>query len=381
VDTKSLPKPDGSRPDLGYSLTPPSDDIETQLVQVWETVMDVRPIGVEDNFFDLGGHSLLAVQLFAEMEKAFSKKLPISILLTASTIKEQAAILENGGSDEAWSPLVPVQTEGAQPPLYCIPGRGGNPIRFNDLAKRMGAGQPIYMLQSRGLSGRTNPLSDIRKIAADFVAAIRTVQPNGPYFFLGSSSGGKVAYEMAQQLRAAGEETGLVVMIDTYGPGYPVYLSERSAVIKWTSRRVQQLQKHLGNLKVLSWKERWAYLGRYLKVSGTFLSDRTSAVKVRWDEERLEDLPDELVQVERANVQAARNYKPKPYAGKVVIFRATEQPKGIVEDLTLGWGKIQIADFSVVDVPGHHGSILVEPRVAALAEALNEQIGLVRQGD
>ena len=67
---------------------------------------------------------------------------------------------------------------------------------------------------------------------------------------------------------------------------------------------------------------------------------------------------------------AVRNYKPQPYAGKVILFRASEQPIGINPDATLGWGPVGIEDLEIHEIPGHHGSILFEPRVGKLADVL-----------
>ena len=99
-------------------------------------------------------------------------------------------------------------------------------LGYNDLARLMGPEQPFYGLQSRGLSGTEKPLTSIEDIAAAFLGEIREVRPEGPYYLVGACMGGIVAYEMAHQLRAAGHEVGLLVLLETW---LPVTTSERGS--------------------------------------------------------------------------------------------------------------------------------------------------------
>ncbi|MGK7878448.1 MAG: amino acid adenylation domain-containing protein, partial [Xenococcaceae cyanobacterium] len=80
VDRRALPVPDQTKLEPEGTFVAPRDELELQLTKIWEKVLGIQPIGVRDNFFDLGGHSLLAVRLFAQIEKAFKKNLPLSVL-------------------------------------------------------------------------------------------------------------------------------------------------------------------------------------------------------------------------------------------------------------------------------------------------------------
>ena len=71
----------------------PRNQVEEQLVAIWEELLQFRPIGVTDDFFDLGGHSLLAVRLAARIEEQFGRSLALSDLLKGSTIELLAARL------------------------------------------------------------------------------------------------------------------------------------------------------------------------------------------------------------------------------------------------------------------------------------------------
>ena len=374
VDYRALPNPEPGRPNLGKPYVAPSTEIESKLAAVWEHVLEIKPVGVEDNFFSLGGDSLLAAQLFVEIERTFHKKLPLSILYQAANVREQAKILQSEDINEEWSPLVKVRTTGSNPPLFCFPGKGGNPIRFRHLAERLGEEQPLYMLQSRGLDGKTTPYENMEAIASDFLCAMQEVQPKGPYQLIGSSFGGKVAYEIAQQLLAKGEEISMLAFVDSYGPGYPNRLPSTTGVIANTYKLIQYLGKHIDNLRVAPWKGKLAYLGHYAKDGLRRLKMIPSAAKERIKEMRQPKIPKEFAEVEKANLRAAHIYQPQPYPGTVTLYRAEQQPLGINPDPTLGWGTVGIENLVIHEVPGHHGSILFEPRVEKMAEIVSNYL-------
>jgi len=370
VDRPALPTPDPGRPDLGLSFVAPGDELETKITNVWEDLLDVKPIGIDDDFFDLGGDSLNAAQLFVEIEKVFHRKLPLSILYEAATVRQQAVILRQKDYAADWSPLVSVRVQGSKPPLFCIPGKGGNPIRFRHITQRLDDDRPVYMLQYRGISGNVSPYTKVEDIATDFIEEIRKVQPNGPYNFCGSSGGGVVVYEMAQQLRAQGEEVGLLAFVDTYGPGYPSYLPGITRTKVRVYKAFDYLSKHINNLWVANWRGRGTYMRHYNREFWKQFTRFGRWVQGNYEGFRSPPIPPELRKVEAANLVAVRSYEPQPYAGKVILFRASEQPKGIYPDPTLGWGTIGIEDLEVHEIPGHHGSILFEPRVGKLADIL-----------
>ena len=188
------------------------------MVQIWEDELGVRPISIHDDFFDLGGHSLLAVRVFARIEQTLGVRLPLSELFHVPTVEGLAGVVSGGARSSSWRALVPIQVGGSRSPLFAVPGIGGNVLCYADLAWLLPLEQPFYGLQSRGLDGLEKPLSRIEEIAASFLKEIREVQAVGPYYLMGACIGGVVAYEMAQQLRAAGEEVRLLVLLESWLP-------------------------------------------------------------------------------------------------------------------------------------------------------------------
>ena len=227
-----------------------------------------------------------------------------------------------------------------------------------------------------GLDGkRPRQNLTVEEMAAQYLKEIRALQPQGPYYFGGSSFGGTVAYEMAQQLRAAGEAVGLLAFFDTNGPGYPQYLPGTTASQRKLLALHNRVTLHWDNLRATEGRQRLEYVRAKARKWGRGLSWLAwRAVRRRWKllRERTEQLllPATIRQVQQADRWAALDYVPRPYAGRVTLFRATEQPRGIIADPTVGWGKLVLGGLEIYDTPGHHGAIVREPRALATAHQL-----------
>jgi aspartate racemase len=192
--------------------------LEQRLITLWQEVLGVRPIGLDEGFFDLGGHSLLAVSLFAEIERTTGARLPLATIFEAPTVRQMAALMREGGWDSAWDSLVALTTTGSRSPIFCVTAGDGNTIGFGALARRLGPDQPFYALQPRGLDGRVLMHRSVEGMAEHYVRQIRHVQPHGPYVLGGRCFGTLVAYEMTRILEGAGERVALLLALDSVGP-------------------------------------------------------------------------------------------------------------------------------------------------------------------
>ncbi|WP_218776814.1 amino acid adenylation domain-containing protein, partial [Nostoc sp. T09] len=333
VDRRALPVPAPANGNEAVTLVPPRNQVEAQLVEIWQQVLGVHSIGVRDNFFELGGHSLLAIQLFWQIEKAFGQKLPLATLFQASTIEGLAAILQpqtalNATAVESWSSLVPIQPQGNKPPFFCIHGLGGEVLGFRDLAMAMGKDQPFYGVQPLGLDGQQPPLTRVEDMAAHYIRCMQALQPQGPYYFGGYSFGGIVAYEVAQQLHRQGQQVGLLVMLDTSVPGSdrrlpfvrrigqhlnhliqkgPAYLGQRLVIwTNWLKDSFDRNQRRLKN----------KYKG-YLKVQPSYLLDVS---------QHLSDT-DAHIEIMAVNMQAIDEYQLQVYPGRMLLLRTTDQSR------------------------------------------------------
>jgi amino acid adenylation domain-containing protein len=205
VDRRALPAPD-LRLSMKANYVPPRDTIELQLAQIWEEVLDVRPIGVRDNFFDFGGHSLLAISLMTRIQQQFGKNLSLATLFQNPTVDQLATILRSSTGSHTSAIVVTLQPGGSQQPFFCVHPGQGTVLAYVDLARCLGSEQPFYGLESLGLYEENKPYSSVEEMATHYIEAMRTIQPQGPYNLGGWSFGGLVAFEMAQQLALQGQE-------------------------------------------------------------------------------------------------------------------------------------------------------------------------------
>ncbi len=354
VDRKALPDPVR----LQEKRTGPRTSLEAQLVGLWEQVLDVRGIGVRDNFFELGGHSLLAVRLFARLEKLFGV-LPISMLFQAPTIEQMAAKLSENGFVPPWRSLVPIQPGSTKPPLFLVPGLGGNVLCYSELVRLLGPEYPVYGLQSLGLDGKQTPLESIEAIAAHFIEEIRTVQKQGPYHLGGVCMGGVVAFEMAQQLRSQGEEVAILVLMETWPPEAIERrpLAEAFEVVESLARRTGQ------NVRML-WQlprgKRWAFL------RGKLDTVKRRAIRC---EDRAADSSDFLRDlIAAANYRAVLHYVPQPYSGRILLVLAEARSVAPAGDPRLRWAELAGGNCAIHRIPAtDSGWLLKEPHVQALA--------------
>ena len=216
LDRKALPPPDLATPRADYE--PASSLIEEVLVRIWSELLGVKTIGVHDDFFELGGHSLLAIRLLAEIEKALGLVLRVFMLFQAPTIRKLAAVIQQQGVGPV-SCIVAVQPHGTRPRLFAA-GYGGGIATFKALARELGMDQPLCVLDT-GVFGDEKDDFTLEELARKMVADMRELQPTGPYHLVGYSLGGKIVYEMAQQLGRTGQELALLALLDCSGPGYP----------------------------------------------------------------------------------------------------------------------------------------------------------------
>ena len=376
LDTSRLPAPgvvltapdDESPTDQHSDKGSPADSsIETRLKEIWIDVLGVREVGTRDDFFELGGHSLMAVKLFDQIKRVLDVNLPLQVMFRATTIEKLSAIIREETPKEKWSSLVPINPSGSYPPFFVVHAAGGNVLFYKDLASRLGSSQPLYGLQARGLDGTQQVHPSVEGMATHYIDEIKTVQQHGPYYLGGASFGGLIAYEMARVLQERGEEVALLALFDTYAPGYPKLLPGTSELSVRFWRLAQRVRHHVVTIRTLEPDERWPYIIEKTTKARNLLrrSTRNSRkiIKRRVLKSLGRRLPEALRETQNAIIVASRTYRPQPYPGVISLFRADEQPRGFYKDATLGWGDLAEGGLEIHEVPGMHGTLVVEPRV------------------
>jgi amino acid adenylation domain-containing protein len=356
VDRQTLPIPEYQRQEANEPIAP-RDDLEVKLTTIWQRLLGVENISIQDNFFELGGHSLIAVRLFAEIEQIWGQNLPLATLFQQQTIKELAGVLRQKEWTAPWSSLVLIQTGGEKTPLFCVHPVGGNILEYYTLAGYLGQDRPIYGLQSQGLDGKQQPLPSIEDMAKHYIQEIQTVQSHGPYFLTGYSFGGLVAFEMAQQLRAMGEEIGLLALLDSSAPNLP----------NLRPSFTQSLGIHITNLFQLTFKEQSSYILDRVAYRFNSKNEEDFLAKSLY---KLEDLTPQLLNVLNCNIQAGENYIAKKYSGKIVLFRCQVQDLEHYLHPEFGWPELVDGRVDIHPIPGPHFRMLKEPRIQVLAAEL-----------
>ena len=344
------------------SFLAPRNETEQKLAEIWAKLLRLKQVGIQNDFFELGGTSLSGVSLFAQIETTFGKNFPLATLLQAPTIEKLAKIIQGEAETVSWSPLVALQSKGNKAPLFCPHAAGGNVLIYRNLAPYLGENQPIYGLQPKGLDGKEAPLERFEDIADYYLEAMLTIQPKGPYYLAGLSSGGKLAMGIAQKLIDRGEKVAFLAMFDTYGPGYPKLMSATS-VPRYILIRLRQIfDNHWNNLLLLEPKQKLEYLAEKLKI----IPQETMKIVREYYWRTGKKLPPALQKVQEANRKAVKRYDPKIYTGKLTLFRAEKQPLGCVPDRYLGWENRVTGGIEIQDVPGYHASVITEPHIRSL---------------
>jgi len=341
---------------------PPKDQFETKLTKIWQKVLGVEQVGMTDNFFELGGHSLLAAELFAKIEAEFGCTLPLAALFEDGTVSSIAKLIKSVPSEQQKPLIIPMQLDKSKPPIFLIPGGGAGVVYLFELAKQLGLYYSVYGFQS--ILIENDRLLTLPEIALRYILEIRTIQAEGPYFLLGHSAGGMVAFEVAHQLRESGEQVGLVGLLDTFAPGgrYKATWQER-LLIHW------QNIISTGNARELVAYFR-VHLQRlfFQQIRTTSLAD--FAVRKR------------LIPTDRKTLSTLSQitYDPPFFDGSLTVFRAADRPWYMHNDPLAGW-KAYARQVVYIEMTGSHTSHLSEPHVQELVKRLQTHLkGLNKTG-
>lgn len=260
-----------------------------------------------------------------------------------------------------------VQAGGPHAPLFFIHGVAGDPAKFDNLVRHMGLDETIYVLAKQNLDANEPLLTSVEAMAAQYIGEVRTVQPTGPYFIVGYSFGGLICFEMAQQLHRLGHKTGLVALIDT---GQPIFRKDWSNIFLSPKtlakyfRRFGELLRQPGSRATLKSRirnELWRLVVLKLRNRG-----RTMQAEAR-------PVPRTEAMVAAATLEAAVNYKPVFFPGRLSVYRVQERTSVDRFDQYLGWrGLAETIDL--YEVPGDHVTVAEEPHIRVLAQKLKAAV-------
>jgi thioesterase domain-containing protein len=315
-----------------------------KLAEIWQNVLRRSPIRLEDNFFALGGTPALAVKLCDEIAGAFGVEVPALVVFHAPTLAALADILREPSFPE-FSPLVPLRASDENSPVFIAHGLGGSAMEFFDLVRSMEMRHSVYGLQGMAPSGSDIAFERIEDMAAFYIDGLRNKQPHGPYFLVGYSLGGLVAFEIAQRLSDMGEEIRLLALVDSYP-----YASFRQP---WqlARRTTLRLKRHLSIVKGLPLRQGLSYVFDP--------AERAQHLPGKGAEELIrEPFTEAMRQARDKAYLALTRYKPRPYLGKIKFVKAAK--KSIFPtDPIAAWAP-WANTLEVDTVPGDHYGMLGE---------------------
>ncbi len=371
--TADRSSPPAAQPTAGATLPAAADALEHRLVHIWEKTLARRPIGVDDNFFALNGNSLKAVRLCDRVWRETGHRVPPAILLESPTIATFAVRLRQ--PDATRSGLIAVRTSGTKRPLFVAPGAGPRALYMRNLAEHLGAEQPLYLLQEPPGAAPSGADRSVEGLAQRFIVGMRRVQPRGPYDVVGISFGGLLAYEVARQLVAGGEQVGLLGLLDTRHPAYsrrrpsvaPGAFARRLANQVVIVRRVGRRRggRYLRNRVRIGWSRfleglREGFASRLPADLASFIRDGTLEWERAW---------------QAADAQASARYRPLPYPGRLTFLWAEHSPTPADRS---AWAELAAGGFDARPVPGGHFTLLVEPLAGITASILANVLDAAR---
>jgi thioesterase domain-containing protein/acyl carrier protein len=329
----------------------PRNDGELKLLRIWESLLNVQPIGITEDFFDLGGTSIIAIRLFKEIEKHFQKKLQPISLLNHRSVEALAKFIAEENGEAKFSSLVPLRASGSKPPIFCLHAGGGHVFFYKDLAKHLGADQPVYALQRLGVDDITQAAQDVESTASHYLEEIRRVQPNGPYSLLAYCFSTSICWEMVRQLKEAGSSISLIAIIDS-----PPYQDDK----RTTNERINGILNKAKALDFSFIKTIW--IGRVKQpIKAKWISLVSDVETIKFQKK-----------MKTLNLTSAA-YVWKPLPAKITLIRSGHWILSHDTNKMLGiWDKLALNGVDTYVVEGHHYNLFKEPEVKQLADQLKE---------
>ena len=368
VDSPALSVPQATRHSIKEAYVVPNQMVHFQLIEIWEELFDVRPIGIRDNFFSLGGNSLLAAHCIEIFKQVFKKEISLDTFFAGPTIEQLANVLTRREDSDSRAPVVPIQTGGTRRPFFYLPGDWSNGAFYcYELAQQLGPDQPFYVVERYRFDG-LQALPTFQDMVAEYVKSIRAIQPQGPYVLGGFCHGALEAYEMTRQLDAAGEVVELLILFD---PGTPAPFTSIRHMISRSGRllRLSQDKQLAVFLLLRHWHKYLRYKYKFLRdahyrrvLQGIELPETDANINVQGGDRYEMGLGLPKVESFIPSVEVLRSdwsslflwitadYEPGRFKGKMVIFWSKQEFAGREK----WYEETDMKDIDLLVIPGGH---------------------------
>lgn len=335
-------------------LTP----VEQKVVEIWSDILGTRP-RLKDNFFELGGDSLDVVTLAARIETEFGISLPPEVVYTSPTLVSFAVSLEIEQKDR---PIVPFR-HGTGTPLFCLPLRKGSSYYLRRVLQFLQTPNPVYCLQPELADDDETASTSVEEIAAGFLKTVCELNPQGPFFLLGYSFAGTLAFELAHQLSLQGKKVSFVFLLDSYAPEFEARLDRISSWLNWLT--TWDSSRHGTDRKTRIQMLAQSMLTRFPKQALDRATSNAEAPETLWTyPNRLSD----------QWTRALDRYVPQKSDVPLTLLQATKGRRIQREDLANGWAKLTTRPVDIHRIPTDHFQLMREPYAAEVANILQHLI-------
>jgi amino acid adenylation domain-containing protein len=346
VDYRVLPEPDFEVGDRDRGPRTPREGV---LCELFADVLGVPTVTIDDVFFELGGDSLLVTRLASRIRAVLGIDVPVRNLVQAPTVAGLSELLDDGGAAELpLRSMFPLRVKGYRDPLFCVHPGSGMSWCYSGLLRHIPKDHPVYGLQVRGLD-RPMPLpGSVAELAEDYLAQIRAVQPDGPYWLLGWSFGGAIAQAVATRLLRDGDEVALLLMLDSGHRGsISRWDPEPRDVLELAFQNIDGFRDDPGDGPLPISRVRQILAAGHSMLAG--LAESTLSA---------------LIDIAANNLVLNAEFEPEPLAGDLVLIEATGAD-GVPSGLATAWAPVVSGSIETHVVPFEHKDLMTP---AALAE-------------
>ncbi len=343
LDRNALPAP----PSETTGFSPPLSATEIALARIWQEILGIRRVAVEDDFFELGGHSLSGVRLIERINRSLGSTLAIADIFQYPTLKSLARAIDGQRTDIAVPDYPPGVTPvgvpvalGAGRPVFCFPGLGATAYAFHLLSERIGADRPMLAIEMHRLELDPHLLRSMEYTAEAVAGRIMSVQPEGPYALLGYSFGGQLAVEVARKLVGRGQTIESLIVLDAYPPG--------------VEKRRRGLRRIAAHLRMMT-RDGAPYISSRI---------RKRIYTPKSETER------RMMEAKKLCEEACGAYRPESFPGALTLVHATRHDEHIEvlnPDGGFGWVSVCAGGVEVIPMSCHHLEFFQEPYIGALA--------------
>ena len=331
----------------------PSNELEQNLVKIWQEVLELSFVGVNDNFFEIGGDSILSIQM---LSKAREQKILLSPnqIFEYQTIRELSTyVIENVDVKDKWNYLVPFRTEGYKKPLFCLHAGGGHVFFYQGLVDHIDPERPLYALQASGVYGKKGMHNTIAEMAEDYIKIIKSVQDAGPYNILVYCFSATVGHEISMRMKNSGELCNLIVMDTMAKP--------------WTLNTPNRIKiRALGFYRRLLNKPFYT-LNHMVSIRLNNLMNQTYKVIGNEEQKTLEEL--------RANLaRLSRTYEWKSFKGKISLILTEKPHESLNKETINSWKEFAQDGINVLKTKGKHSFLFLPDNLQYVAKKIEQCI-------